>query len=440
MSKAFKTAILLTAVCITTARAQQFEYTDDNGATYTFLINNDGATATIVEGDARGVERLVLPATVKNSGREYAVAAIAPRAFSGDMALRGVKELTLPPQLLIIDSFAFEEASDLETVNADSYLTSVAPYSFAYCSKLRRINMPADVRLATIGDKAFMNCGLTDFVITDKVSKIGTAPFAGCSSMTSLTVSDANINFFDRDGALYTADRKHLIQYAAGRPDSVMHVSYGTERIDGEAFACADRLQQVIFPASLRQIDSYAFIRCPELSDVKFNSADVTLEPYAFDKCPQLKKLEIYGSESGVGQNALPEGTRLVTTAAIPPVKLSAGKEGILTDAWRRVAALPGFETMNRGFTDNKDAGTGRSTGYGNPTPAPEVNRILSALPKQLLVKETTDESGRTQRFYIDDKHKQMLYAFIGINGNDLMVSLHEKINVKKCKKLINKL
>jgi len=66
-------------------------------------------------------------------------------------------------------------------------VTSIGPYAFAYCSKLKSVEIPDSV--TSIGDGAFMSCSLLE----------------------KINVSASNLSYKDIEGVLYSADQKILL-------------------------------------------------------------------------------------------------------------------------------------------------------------------------------------------------------------------------------------
>lgn len=75
---------------------------------------------------------------------------------------------------------------------------------------------------------------------------------------------------------------------------------------------------------------------------------------------------------------------------------------------------------------------------YGNADPRETVLNILDRIPRNLLYREVKDEQGRSDRFYVGiraDGQAEMLYTFVGLGGNDLMVVLFSGASAEVCRK-----
>ena len=101
-----------------------------------------------------------------------------------------------------------------------------------------------------------------------------------------------------------------------------------------------------------------------------------------------------------------------------------------LERAYAKVAQLPNFQKVPKSATKTEipyKLGKVQGVGYGNAEPRPAVLEILATIPANLLYEDFRDETDYIKRFYIEDTpdgKAQMLVAFIGHGGNDLVVLL----------------
>ena len=98
-------------------------------------------------------------------------------------------------------------------------------------------------------------------MIPASVSEIGVGAFAECASLTQITVNSGNAFYTSLDGVLYTADKKTLHTYPAGKEAWSYTVRQSTAVINFYAFAGAYALHEVILPEQLDDINDYSFFR-----------------------------------------------------------------------------------------------------------------------------------------------------------------------------------
>lgn len=132
----------------------------------------------------------------------------------------------------------------------------------------------------------------------------------------------------------------------------------------------------------------------------------------------------------------------VISSFASAQAILQCSFESVLT----QVSDLENFQPLTQseihqviGF----DIGKCRGTIHGNSTHRDKVLDILSCLPNNYLYRENRlDEDKWLSRYYIctnDDEKYKMLYVFVGIGGNDLVVILFEDGNLTKYQELANR-
>ena len=116
-------------------------------------------------------------------------------------------------------------------------------------------------QVTTVGNYAFKQCQMTNFVIPDSVTTLGKDCFAGCDQMTHFTIGSGVTNFSGEmmlgctsmriativgdhyakhethDAGVYTSDLKTLLYYPAGIDVDDAFVYEGVERIASYSFA-----------------------------------------------------------------------------------------------------------------------------------------------------------------------------------------------------------
>jgi len=103
------------------------------------------------------------------------------------------------------------------------------------------------------------------------VTSIGDSAFYGCSSLTSIEVSENNSVYKSIDGNLYTKAGKTLIQYAIGKTVKLFTIPDSVTSIGGRAFEGCRSLTSVEIPDSVTSIGDWAFEWCSSLTSINFN-------------------------------------------------------------------------------------------------------------------------------------------------------------------------
>ena len=187
-----------------------------------------------------------------------------------------------------------------------------------------------DGEVTTIGYEAFGGCSsLTSVIISDSVTTIGKCAFCGCSSLTSVTIPDSVTTIGER---------------AFEECSSLTSVTIGDSvtKIGNEAFAGCSNLTNVTIPDSVTTIWAAAFGGCSSLREFngKYASEDgrclivddilnsfapaglteytipdsvTTIGKYAFYSCSSLTSVTIPDSVTTIGYDAFGYCSRLTS-------------------------------------------------------------------------------------------------------------------------------
>ena len=171
-----------------------------------------------------------------------------------------------------VDWYWFDSglAANLKTVSLPNTLKSIGNNAFRGCCNLSSINIPSSV--TSIGKDAFLDCGLGgnggitsidccvvktrdhkisgDTIIPDGTRLIADGTFAGCYSLTSITIP-AGVEHIGNE-AFYDCLSLTSITIPAG-----------VEHIGSKVFYQCSSLTSVTIPASVKYIEKDAFVGCP---------------------------------------------------------------------------------------------------------------------------------------------------------------------------------
>lgn len=201
--------------------------------------------------------------------------------------------------------------SSIESVIINDGITSIGQYAFSSCSKLKSVTIPASVK--DINKRAFQYD----------------------SNLNEINVNKNNSNYTSIDGVLFTKDKKQLIIYPAGIPNSTYVIPDGTTKVWTDAFTSCKNLKSITIPAScidfpggaisegttnLENItvdennpnykivdeilftkDDQTLVRCPpqkvfdknEYGEYEIPDSVTTVDGYAFQNCKKLIRIQI---------------------------------------------------------------------------------------------------------------------------------------------------
>ena len=215
--------------------------------------------------------------------------------------------------------------------------------------------------VTSIGYWAFSECSLiTQITIPNSVTSIGKGAFWWCSALTAINIENGNTVYSSENGVLFNIDKTTLIQYPAGKTDTIYTIPNSVTNIEDWAFTDCTVLKQVIIPNSVANIGDYAFfgtalydntqnwknnvlyidtwlIKAKETLSRNYEiKADTkAIADKAFYNCSALTQITIPNSMTNIGYGAFTGCTALTqitVKATVPPTVRSDAFEGISPD------------------------------------------------------------------------------------------------------------
>ena len=209
-----------------------------------------------------------------------------------------------------------------ELIIPDS-VTSIGSYTFYGCTGLTSIVIGDSV--TSIGEEAFYGCeSLTSILIPDSVTSIGNWAFLRCTGLTSITVDEDNTSYQSIDGNLYSKDGKTLIQYAIDKKNTSFTIPDSVTSIGEWAFRDCTGLTSIVIPDSVTSIGLYAFYGCTGLTNIVIPDSVTRINSWTFSDCTGLTSIVIPDSVTSIGWYAFGDCTGL-TSIVIPDSVASIG-------------------------------------------------------------------------------------------------------------------
>ena len=232
-----------------------------------------------------------------------------------------------------IGSDAFYNCSSLTSVVIGDSVTSIGSYAFSGCSKMTSVYITDIAAWCKISfanssanplyyaDNLYLNDELvTDLVIPDSVTSIGSYAFYNCSKMTSVVIGDSvtsigsdafygcrSLAYNEKGGLKYLGNDNNPYLYL----DSTTSTTITSATIDdnckiiGSSFKDCSKLTSVVIGDSVESIGSYAFRNCSSLTSVVIGDSVTSIGAGAFYGCSSLTSVVIPDGVTSIGSYAL---------------------------------------------------------------------------------------------------------------------------------------
>ncbi len=159
-----------------------------------------------------------------------------------------------------------------------NFMYGKTPGWLADCSKVKKVVIEEGV--TSVGKRAFSGnyegdgaCpNMTSVSIPASVTKLYDC-FIGSKELAEIKVASGNKQYTVSRNALYTKDLKDLLRAIPKKTGKSFWVPSGTKTVGQMAFAGADALEQVVFPASLEQEYFDCLVETPSLTSVYYFGA-----------------------------------------------------------------------------------------------------------------------------------------------------------------------
>ncbi len=183
---------------------------------------------------------------------------------------RGLKSVTLPKTLTVVDDYAFQGCSYLEVFNSFASIKKIGNRAFCECGIANEIVLE---NIQYLGEYAFYCCqSLISVKIGDSLDKIGDYAFKECLSLKSFeigkNVKEIGKNSFENCYELLAIELPPSVQVIGERAFgtctqlSEIVIPNGVTRIESSTFICCYGLNSVYIPETVEYIGDYAFSQC----------------------------------------------------------------------------------------------------------------------------------------------------------------------------------
>ena len=218
----------------------------------------------------------------------------------------------IPDCVTTVDSFAFQDCTDLISVTIPDSVRKIMLCVFNDCTNLRSVKIGKNVEVVALS-----------------------GAFGACGSLSSIEVSEENQHFYSKNNCLIRRDMQTLLVgcQSSAIPEDVL-------RIGTNAFSYCESLHSIVIPEGVKKIGWCAFSHCTSLSHVVIPSSVDSLGAYAFVGCNNLRSIEV----SAENECYYSQGNYVVKRASNTVVV--ACKDAVIPE---------GLHIESSAFTDEKD-------------------------------------------------------------------------------------
>ncbi len=218
---------------------------------------------------------------------------------------------------IYIRKYAFQDRTDITSVDFGNSVLVVYEYAFKGCSSLKDVTLN---NTTAICESAFADCtSLESLTVTGSGATIHTKAFSNCPNLKSISLADGNVQIYQDafttsgyyldeanwdNGILYISN--HLIK-AKDTVSGNIVIRPGTVTVADEAFYYNKNITGVSFPNSLLRIGAYSFAYTSKLSSISLNEGLATIYDDAFCSCSELETVVIPNSVKYIGPYSFDE-------------------------------------------------------------------------------------------------------------------------------------
>lgn len=241
--------------------------------------------------------------------------AIKSGAFSG---MSGLKKVTMPrnSQLETIGKNVFRNCDSLESIDIPATVTSVASSAFSGCTGLETVKFAEANTITELPEGLFKDLtSLKSVDLPQGLTKVPDELFSGCTSLKSVTlpesVTEIGESAFKNSGLTHMPSLENITSIGASsfsgcRGITEVSIPANVTSIGTRAFEKCSGVTDFTFEdgTSFPTLPTYMFSEMTNLKNVKLPSDLTRIPNYCFYNCSKLQKVDIPDTCTRIGDYA----------------------------------------------------------------------------------------------------------------------------------------
>lgn len=182
-------------------------------------------------------------------------------------AYSNLTSVEIPKGVLTVGKEAFFECNQLTRVDFLNCYATIGFCAFCSCRNLAQVELGK--RIARIEERAFCDCkSLPSIIIPSSVSFLGFDIFRDCPALESIAVMTNNPYYCSDLGILFNKQQTILYCYPDAKPLTSYTVPDSVIKVEAQAFADNQYLEELILPEGLTDIGTQAFSYMASLKEL----------------------------------------------------------------------------------------------------------------------------------------------------------------------------
>lgn len=253
-----------------------------SSVTSLLALLNEGITSVYLPSTINTISKASFAANIaltKITGLEN-VTGVEDYAFTGCVS---VIDVVLPTHCSLGNS-SFQYCANLASFKIPTSISSLPDHLLSGCSSLKEVVIPNSIE--NIGSFAFFECSaLQSLVIPYSVTSIESSAFYFCTSLESIIIEEGNTKYTSKisgeeTNCLIEKGESNSYKILQGCNNSI--ILYGITDLGDYAFAGCTSLTSITIPESVNTIGGYVFDGCTGLSSVTIGDSVETIGTHAF--------------------------------------------------------------------------------------------------------------------------------------------------------------